>query len=158
MSKELNTALLAQIDKHLPQMVGKQLRERLELADKADEALAACESYAKKNSDLIGDIRKLRESDIEREREAQRLKNLHYGLDTREQALALKELEMKLRIEHAQNMMSFVDRTVANVFKNREVVTTMTGNVPAGVVPRDQYGNGGYPLMAAVNSTTSTEG
>lgn len=103
MSKKLTKDLLEQINQHLPELVGSQLRERLEeielLEDRLKEYEAKIDSLHEDKSDLEKVLNAYRLDSVKYED----LENREKYIEEKEKELFVKETKLDLEIERGRS-------------------------------------------------------
>ncbi len=137
------------IQRNLPELVGKELKQRLEQAEKDARDVATLRAAVQHHENLS----QLRRSLEERETKA---KARELALATSEQAYAVKAAVLELREKHATERVAEMRGVVGDVFRNNVLKYRQTGveNVP---VP----GSGqacGYVDQKPINKIVESEG
>jgi len=144
---DIDAALKAEIDKHLPTMVGKQLQERLVQADRDARDLKICrdsiDTLEAKNKKL--ESLKINEAELY-DREG-KVSGREFQVGVKEQLLALREKHAEERVLELRNI-------TQSVFGSNRMGYNLNLNVPnPNYGQKDQYGNmliGSYDQTASI--------
>lgn len=131
----INDDLQNTIEKHLPEMVGKQLQAALKRGEEDRDKLDTLEEKyleMKAKYDVLERQHQKFEANESKEKE----------LDAKAQSLDLKEQILKIREDHAKERVSEIRGLTERVFGSNRMGYNLNLQVPnANYGKRDQYGN-----------------
>jgi hypothetical protein len=103
----LEQEIKASIEKNLPKQVGDALRERLEQADKTEEALRVSERQLKAEKEISARFGKEIDALKALKNDARELNELRLSLENQTRDLAVKTLEIQLEAEKSKSTFGF---------------------------------------------------
>lgn len=137
------------IQRNLPEMVGKELRDRLEKGEKDAAELARLRQRAGVEESLNTKQRDL-------ENRASKLAETEARLAARDTNLTLREGLIELREKYAADRVTEMRSVVQDVFRNNYLKYMERGNAPLAVPGSASCG--GYTAAQAYDKTVEREG
>jgi glycine cleavage system aminomethyltransferase T len=144
---QLEKVLLDEVAKSMPSMVGDQLKARLIQADNDAATAARVPSLTAKITELEAALAKVVGELTSARAQAPFLDAKAGALMTKEQGLELREAVLKAKEEAAGQQVSNMMLTLDKIFRERSVITTVTGSQPVGMP------TGGYVTQAPFSQT-----
>lgn len=148
----LEKEIKASIEKNLPKQVGDALRERLEQADKIEEALAVSQSQLKTERELTERLRKEIVALNALKNDSIVLNQLRVSLENETRELKVKTLEIQLEAEQSKSAFGF--NVALGLVRNTEFRRNLIDSQTLPPV----MGSQGYPIpQNTFQSSTETK-